>query len=76
MHILHSQYRERFQKDPGSDPDLVYFLGDNPDYTVNWSAVSGKIPTFRRNAASGKFWFPSAARWMTCAEKRLGVAMG
>jgi len=65
------EYHRRFRQDPCSDVDLVYFLGDDPAYTLNWSAVSKKIPTFRKNAGTGKFWYPAFGRWLTSTEKLL-----
>ena len=53
-------------------PIYVFFLGDNPCHMKTWSATSGRVPTFRRNAASGKFWFPYYKRWMTNSEKPFG----
>ena len=69
---LNSSYRASFRRAPERNPDLCYFLGDNPQWSVQWSAVSQKIPTFRRNAGSGKVWFPAKRRWLTPAEKSLG----
>ena len=70
---LNVKYVDRFGQDPLSDKSLVYFLGDTADY-CSWSAVSGRIPTFRVNSKSGKFWLPGHGRWMTCRERL--VAMG
>ena len=52
---LDADYAKRFHKDPASDPDLVYFLGDRYEFARTWSAVSGAIPTFRKNR--GKYLF-------------------
>ena len=62
------QYWARFHRDPCQDPNLAIFLGDNVEYSLTWSAVSGKIPTFRLN--SGKTFFPFLRRWM-CSSERL-----
>ncbi|CAE7466337.1 ttn-1, partial [Symbiodinium sp. KB8] len=69
VHKLGLEYHRRFNRDPCKDVDLVYFLGDDPAHTLNWSAVSRKIPTFRKNAGTGKFWFPAFGRWLTSTEK-------
>ena len=56
---------------PRSDPDLVYFLGDNPwSWSPTWSAISGRIPTFRLN--DGLYWFPAHKRAM-CAKDKLSA---
>lgn len=66
------EYRRRFPNSlgPESDPDLVYFLGDSENY-LSWSAVSGKVPTFRMT--KGKYWLPAFNRWMTHKEKLLAM---
>ena len=69
---LQDDYRRRFGKAAEQDEDLCLFLGDSPDWTQTWSAISRRIPTFRRNVASAKMWFPAMQRWMTPAEKFLG----
>lgn len=67
-------YEERYPGHKAIDnPNLCYFLGDNPTHMKTWSATSGRVPTFRRNAASGKFWFPHHRRWMTNSEKPLSL---
>ena len=70
---LNEAFYQRTGLTPESQPDLCYFLGDNPSYSKTWSAASGRIPTFRRNAASGKFWFPHVKRWLTNSEKSLST---
>ena len=65
---LDSKYITRFRSLPCNNRNLVYFLGDSAEFT-SWSAVSQKIPTYRCNAATGKFWIPSQNRWMTSKEK-------
>ena len=67
-------YEERFPGHRAADnPNLCFFLGDNPLHMKTWSATSCKVPTFRRNAASGKYWFPFYRRWMTNSEKPLSL---
>ena len=72
---LDEEYRVRYRRTASSDGDLTYFLGDDPAWTLTWSAHSRKIPTFRKNASSGKFFFPSRSRFMTNKEKSLGCAL-
>ncbi|CAE8613070.1 unnamed protein product [Polarella glacialis] len=64
-------YEDRFEEKAINDCNLVFFLGDNPGWAKTWSAVSKRIPTYRRNSSSGKMWYPSRGRWLTHAE-RLG----
>ncbi|CAE8740734.1 unnamed protein product, partial [Polarella glacialis] len=49
MRLFDQEYIKRYNRLPRYDDDLFYFLGDNFQYTKSWSAVSGKIPTYRRN---------------------------
>ncbi|CAJ1402897.1 unnamed protein product [Effrenium voratum] len=72
---LSDEYRRRFNADPADNRNLVYFTGDNPTFAMTWSGASNRLPTFRRNAATGKFWFPAAQRWLTNCEKLLGPQM-
>ena len=58
---------QRFLPPPALDPDLVYFLGDNVEFAITWSAVSGKVPCFRNNR--GLYWIPSLRRWIVTREK-------
>ncbi|CAK9054632.1 unnamed protein product, partial [Durusdinium trenchii] len=67
---LSHEYQSRYQRDPQTDEHLCVLLGDNPQWARTWSAVSGKVPTFRRNAA-GKFWYPAHQRFLTSCEKHL-----
>jgi hypothetical protein len=67
IEILDSEYAARFSKDPGENDDLVYFLGDNAAARKVWSAVSGKLPTFRTN--NGKYWMRKRKRWLCPREK-------
>jgi hypothetical protein len=71
IHELDDTYRAKGLGEPTHSRNLCYFLGDNPRWSKTWSGVSGKIPTFRRNSASGKTWFPHHRRWMTHAERLL-----
>ncbi|CAE7219854.1 unnamed protein product [Symbiodinium sp. CCMP2456] len=71
MTRLDQTYERLYGVRPGTQPDLVYFLGDSAE-RQNWSARSGKLPTFRRNAVSGKYWYPAAQRWLTNPEKLPG----
>ncbi|CAE7573692.1 unnamed protein product [Symbiodinium pilosum] len=66
--ILSQEYVRRFKELPESNSNLCFFLGDDPQWSYTWSAISNKIPTLRRNAASSKMWFPSVRRWLTQAE--------
>ncbi|CAE7835498.1 unnamed protein product [Symbiodinium sp. CCMP2592] len=58
---LSRKYEEMFGTPAESDRDLVFFLGDSAEWCT-WSATSRKIPTFRRNAGSAKYWFPCEKR--------------
>ena len=59
---------------PRADPDLVYFLGDNPwSWSPTWSATSRKIPTFRLN--DGLYWFPAHKRPMCGKDKLSALGM-
>ena len=70
---LDAAYLERFHEFPSENPDLVYFLGDSAKY-CSWSAVSGKIPTYRLNSATGKFWLPAWNRWLTAKERLVSMS--
>ena len=70
---LNQAYQTMFGARPERDPDLCYFLGDNPSFSRTWTAHSHRLPTLRRN--NGKLWFPSVKRWMTSAEKFLVMGM-
>ncbi|CAE7646296.1 desi2 [Symbiodinium sp. CCMP2592] len=74
LRILDCKYREQFRREPGTDGNLVYHLGDNASWNTSWSAVSGALPTFRLGASSSKYWLPRYRRWLTSREKL--VAMG
>ena len=64
---LDAAYVEKFETLPESNPNLVYFLGDNPSYSKTWSAVSNRIPTFRRNA--GFYYSPASRRVLLPMDK-------
>ena len=66
---LDDLYMARFHSDPSSNANLTYFLGDSLSYSATWSALSGKIPTYRLNSSSGKYWLPSRRRWLTAKER-------
>ena len=48
---LDMTYINRFGNHPSSDDQLIYFTGDRFEYSKTWSAISGQIPTFRKNAS-------------------------
>ena len=62
-------YMKRFPRPPATDKNLVVFLGDDPRWTLNWSAVSKRVPTMRLNARTGKLWFPKLNRWLVARER-------
>ena len=62
-----AEYRKRYKTDPAGDKDFVYFLGDNPSFSLTWSAHSKKLPCFRRN--SGFYLRRSSWTNMTPGEK-------
>ena len=72
--ILDGRYFLKFGKRPDDDQALVYYLGDNASYGSSWSAVSGKLPTFRLNSKTGLFWLPGHKRFLTSKERL--AAMG
>ena len=63
---LLDKYRQRWREEPTRDEDLVLHLGDSA-HRACWSAVSGRIPTFR--TGSGKLWVASKNRWLVGREK-------
>lgn len=71
---LDARFQLKFQRLPWKEKNLIYNLTDNSSYGSSWSASSGKIPTFRCNAAKGIFWLAGQSRFMTAKEKL--VAMG
>lgn len=64
---LDHAYKQRAKQNPEFDPDLVYFLGDNPWNRIVWSAASGRLPTLRMNR--GLMWIPHRSRWLTARER-------
>ncbi|CAE7614277.1 unnamed protein product [Symbiodinium sp. CCMP2592] len=67
VHQLDLDYVHMFQKHPGTDDDLVYFLGDRYEHTRTWSATSRRNPTYRRN--SGFYLHRASLRIMTPCDK-------
>ena len=65
---LDGKYMSRYDSLPGLNSNLVYFLGDSPEY-CSWSATSAKIPTYRLNSRNSLYWLPSAKRWLTRKER-------
>ena len=60
-------YQQRFGRPPQDDPDLFIHLGDNPRKFLCWSAVSGRMPTFR--TGSGFFYNPFKDCWLLPKDK-------
>lgn len=50
---LDLDYAHKFQQDPATNENLIYFLGDRYEFSRTWSAVSNSIPTYRTN--TGKY---------------------
>ena len=71
--FLDAKYEAEFGGKPHSNPDLVYFLGDNPQWSVSWSAYSGRVPTFRTN--DGFYWYPAFKRMMVARDKLSALCM-
>ncbi|CAE7943935.1 unnamed protein product, partial [Symbiodinium necroappetens] len=59
---LDATYVKKFSKNPWDDPNLVYLLGSDPQWTTSWTAVSGRLPDIHGNVATGKFWYPHFKR--------------
>ncbi|CAE6961989.1 unnamed protein product, partial [Symbiodinium sp. CCMP2456] len=59
---LDATYVKKFGKKPSDDPNLVYLLGNDPQWTTSWTAVSGRLPDIHGNVATGKFWYPHFTR--------------
>lgn len=70
---LSEKYAERFLQSPETDPLLVYFLGDTAGY-CSWSAVSKKIPCYRLNSKTSKYFLPCHKRWLTPKERLVSMA--
>lgn len=67
---LADAYNDRFAPEcAAADPDLCMYLGDNPEWSKTWSAISGALPTLRMSA--GLLWFPFHKRWLLPIEKLL-----
>ena len=64
-------YFHKYGMDPCEQEGLFYFLGDNPSYSLTWSAA-GRLPTFRMNR--GLLWSAKFNRWLTSKERL--VSMG
>lgn len=56
-------YKKRIGPYPRSDDDLFVFLGDSPKSRLCWSAVSKRVPTYRRNG--GKMFHLKSQSWLT-----------
>ena len=84
LHYACKRYAEVYGQSASTNPNLAIFLGDNSNYSLTWSAKSGRIPTFRMNC--GFTYFPYFGRWMCHSEKmacfgfpirsRLATALG
>ena len=73
---LNTEFERRYPgKRPHGAHNLIYFLGDNPSWSITWSATSNKIPCLRRNSSTGKLWIPSKNRWLTATERLLTGSM-
>ena len=66
-------YQARFGFPAESDDDLILFLGDDPDFSLTWSASSKKIPTYRLNSANGIYWSCKHQRWLTAKERLVSL---
>ena len=66
--LLDQNYLSKYGRLARCNPHLVYFLGDSAAYCT-WSANSAKIPTYRLNSKTGKYWLPAYDRWMTAKER-------
>lgn len=61
------KFQHRFKRSAAADPDLMVHLGDNPHTFLCWSAVSGKVPTFR--TGNGKMYSPYRQQWLLPKDK-------
>lgn len=61
------EYVRRFGQNPETDPNAMFFLGDNTRFSYTWTCTSNAISTFRRQ--SGKFWVPRLKRWLVAIDK-------
>ena len=60
-------YIKKFNRMPVFDDNLVYFLGDRFEFSKTWSAVSGRVPCYRRN--TGKYLFRKPMKFLTSTDK-------
>ena len=60
-------YMQRYPRPAAADKNLCLFLGDDPSWSLTWSATSKRIPTLRMN--QGKLWYPSLRRWLVPRER-------
>ena len=67
VRVASQMYYERFSAPAKSDPDLIVHLGDNPQKWLCWSAVSGRVPTFR--TGGGFLYNPHLQSWMLPKDK-------
>ena len=66
------KYLERFGVAASTNEDLFVFLGDNPSWSLTWSA-NGKLPTYRMNPSSGIYWNCKYTRWLTAKERLVSL---
>ena len=64
-------YMSRYGIDPSTQDGVFFFLGDNPSWSLSWSA-NGRLPTFRMN--SGLLWSAKFNRWLTSKERLVSMA--
>ena len=69
---LFNKRLRRFGSSASQGPDLILHLGDSAA-RGSWSAVSGRIPTFR--TGGGKFWVANKNRWLTGREKMCALGL-
>lgn len=67
LQFTESLYRERFHDEAVNDEDLFVHLGDNPARFLCWSAVSGRVPTFR--TGSGFIYSPARDQYLLPRDK-------
>ena len=60
-------YRRKFNLDAREDKDLFIYLADSQTKKVTWSAQSGRIPTYRTQAA--KMWHMQSNVWLSSRGK-------
>lgn len=69
---LNARFQEQFGRNAELEPALVYHLGDSATFG-SWSAVSGRIPTYRVGAKSSVYWLPHYKRFLTAKEKLISM---